>query len=68
MILAGIFHQFINEKSDIEKINQPEVITKFLKKLSNDLNASYLEDPEYNASTTNPVEIEKFVSGFKFEI
>lgn len=66
MILAGLFRKFKAEGVDFSALSKKENIYKFIELLSESLNDSYLEDPEYNASTTNPVEIQKFVDAFEF--
>jgi len=66
MILAGLFRRFNEEGVDFDSLCEKVNIERFLKLLSERLNDSYLEDPEYNASTTNPVEIQKFVDAFEF--
>lgn len=63
MIISAIFHKVIS----IHDLNTIE--SKFDElyiSLNSLLKDSYLEDPNYNASTTNPVEIEKLIN--KFEI
>ena len=68
MILAGIFNKFQNENVDLDTFCDKAITERFAKKISDELNNSYLEDPKYNASTTNPVEIQKFVDCFEFQI
>ena len=68
MILSGIFKKFIDHGIDVSTLCQEQVLTNFLKTLSKALNDSYLEDPDYNASTTNPTEIQKFIDGFEFSV
>jgi hypothetical protein len=68
MILAGLFRRFNVEGVDFDSLCQEANIERFLKQLSESLNDSYLEDPKYNASTTNPIEVQKFVDGFEFQV
>ena len=68
MILAGLFRKFNQEGINFNLLFQEENITKFMDIISRKLNDSYLEDPNYNASTTNPIEIQKFVDDFEFKI
>ncbi len=68
MILAGLFKKFNEEGMDFSLLCEEGNITRFLMNLSASLNDSYLEDPEYSASTTNPVEIQSFVDGFEFKV
>lgn len=68
MILSGIFKKFIDHGIDVNTLCKEQVLTNFLKVLSKSLNESYLEDPDYSASTTNPSEIQKFVDGFEFQV
>jgi uncharacterized protein with ParB-like and HNH nuclease domain len=66
MILAGVFRKLSNLGVSLDGLCMDENITSFIRVLSESLNGSYLEDPDYNASTTNPVEIQKFVDAFEF--
>ncbi|OLQ73152.1 hypothetical protein BIT28_25340 [Photobacterium proteolyticum] len=56
MILASVFNA-IEGKVDIEYLMKDEVFANFHSKVSESLANSYLEDPNYNASTTNPDKI-----------
>lgn len=66
MILAGVFHQMLLSDYRHTDFADIELLDTFINKFSHALSNSYLEDPEYNASTTNPVEIDKLVSSFVF--
>lgn len=68
MILAGLFRKLNIENVDFLSFCSNENITRFLDLLSEKLNDSYLEDPNYNASTTNPIEVQKFVDAFEFQV
>lgn len=68
MILAGLFKKFKEQGMNFESLREDRNIKRFLVEISDRLNNSYLEDPEYNASTTNPVEIQKFIDEFEFEL
>jgi len=59
MILSGIFHKYYN--TDFLYCD------KFLSDLSNALENSYLEDPEYNASTTNSVKMQELIDNFNYD-
>ena len=59
MILSGIFHKYYN--TDLLYCD------KFLSDLSNALENSYLEDPEYNASTTNSVKMQELIDNFNYD-
>ncbi|MFK5895150.1 MAG: DUF262 domain-containing protein [Pseudomonadota bacterium] len=61
MILAGVFNKLVRNSFDARVFCDKEEAEVFVQKLSNLLNNSYLEDPDYKASTTNPIEIQKVV-------
>lgn len=67
IILAGIFRKITNNNEHVATICEEPTLLMLLNKLSIDLNNSYLEDPDYAASTTNPVEIQKFIDNFDFK-
>lgn len=52
MILAGICHKIFNEKKLSSIINAID-ISKFVEYIPEKLSGSFLEDPEYSASSTN---------------
>lgn len=60
MILSGIYHKYYDSGYLYNE--------RFLSKLSNALENSYLEDPEYNASSTNSVKMKEFIDDFNFEM
>jgi len=62
MILSGIFHKLNSTSFDFENFDAND-LRKYIMDL---LNNSYLEDPQYKASTTNPIEIAKVVDEFGF--
>ncbi|WP_049722189.1 DUF262 domain-containing protein [Gilvimarinus polysaccharolyticus] len=66
MILAAIFRKLKSSDFDFELLENEDALAKFSSYISECLNKSYLEDVEYRASTTNPVEIEKLVDKFEF--
>lgn len=66
MILAGIFKKMTDNSFDFDILSDKDTLDKFSIYLKNFLNNSYLEDPEYKASTTNPDEISKLVKDFNF--
>lgn len=62
MILAGIFHK-LKEKGLSEKvINDENTIKTLLKEMKVQLQESFLENPNYKASSTNSDEINKLVN------
>jgi len=63
MILAGVFNKLVVEGADIENLN----IRLFRNYTKEIINNSYLEDPNYKASTTNPLEIEALINSFNFQ-
>jgi hypothetical protein len=68
MILAAVFRKLKNNNFDLDLLDKEENLDKFSSYISELLSNSYLENPEYNASTTNPVEIEKLVEQVEFEV
>jgi hypothetical protein len=67
MILAGIMKKMLDKGFDIELLNDEEYVKRLRHYISYLLNDSYLEDPEYKASTTNPIEIQKVVDKFSLD-
>lgn len=62
MILAGVFNKLITNEKIYSKIFEEEIyIHMFLNILKDNLSDSFLEDPNYNASSTNSREIYKLV-------
>ena len=66
MILAGIFRKMISCGFDFDMLDDQSILDEFGCYLKNTLNNSYLENPEYKASTTNPDEISLLVEKFNF--
>ncbi|WP_111858739.1 DUF262 domain-containing protein [Acinetobacter sp. CFCC 10889] len=58
MILAGIVHKLLSSGENVTNLNNITKVTKYISKL---LSSSYLEDPNYNASSTNYVELTKLI-------
>lgn len=58
MILASVFYS-LEEKINFDYLLQDDIFEKFHLKISKNLANSYLEDPDYNASTTNPEKIKE---------
>lgn len=67
MIVAGIFHKILQNGITIDEIPDRLDIKKFVDYIGEELNNSFLEDPNYSASSTNPVELIKFIDAFKIE-
>lgn len=68
MILAAIFKKMHDKGFDFNLLDSEAILLKFSNYLKELLSNSYLEDPDYNASTTNPIEIGKLVDAFKFTL
>lgn len=68
MILSAVFRKLKNTDFDFELLDREENLKNFANYIKELLSNSYLEDPEYSASTTNPVEIAKLVDDFVFEV
>lgn len=64
MILAGIYRKLVGSDFDFSILEEEGKLTKLSSEFTRVLNESHLEDPEYKASTTNPLEIEKVVEAF----
>lgn len=64
MILAAIFKKLKESGFDFNILELEEKLLVFSDYIKSLLSNSYLEDPEYRASTTNPIEIEKLVEEF----
>jgi len=64
MILAGIVKKLIDSNFNVDLLQNETTLNSFQSYISDMLNNSYLESPEYKASTTNPVEIQKLVDKF----
>ncbi|MGQ1384320.1 DUF262 domain-containing protein [Acinetobacter baumannii] len=59
MILAGIVNKLIENGESISNLQNINKVNKYIGKL---LANSYLEDPNYNASSTNYVELTKLIN------
>ena len=65
MIIAGIFHKLSKTPGCVEKIISDSTETlKFVNKVGELLQLSYLEDPEYNASSTNSKQMKILIDDF----
>ncbi|MDQ0209090.1 DUF262 domain-containing protein [Alkalicoccobacillus murimartini] len=62
MLLAGIFHRMISYGISLEVLDDEFALEKFLDYVSNLFKHSYLEDPEYNASSTNPKKMRELIN------
>ncbi|MGS0694265.1 hypothetical protein [Shewanella sp. 0m-4] len=68
MILAGIYKKLVESGFDFGLLENATNLETFSIEITRILNQSHLEDPEYKASTTNPVEIEKTVESFELKL
>ncbi|AIX09663.1 MULTISPECIES: DUF262 domain-containing protein [Bacillus] len=69
MILAGVFNKLIQNEEIYKKMSlEKEKGDTFLNILKNNLTDSFLEDPNYNASSTNSKEIYKLVEKINSDI
>lgn len=68
MILAGIYKKLIESGFNFTLLENAINLETFSIEITRILNESHLEDPEYKASTTNPVEIEKTVASFDLKL
>jgi hypothetical protein len=65
MILAGIFNKLQDDSfSHLDTSNEDD-IKRIATEINRLLNESHLEDPEYKASTTNPLEVQNIVNRFQ---
>lgn len=64
MILAGIMNKAFVANKTISELKSVDNILSYLK---SSLSKSYLEDREYNASSTNTFEIEKLINEIKLD-
>ncbi|MCK8135508.1 DUF262 domain-containing protein [Pseudoalteromonas sp. 2CM28B] len=64
MILSAIFKKLKDVNFDFLLLEKDENLVNLSKYISILLNNSYLEDAEYRASTTNPIEIESLINKF----
>ncbi|UTZ43342.1 DUF262 domain-containing protein [Vibrio campbellii] len=68
MILAGIYKKLVESGFDFGLLENAINLEIFSIEITRILNESHLEDPEYKASTTNPVEIERTVESFDLKL
>ncbi|MEZ8645438.1 DUF262 domain-containing protein [Vibrio cyclitrophicus] len=68
MILAGIYRKLVESGFDFILLDNAINLETFSIEITRILNESHLEDAEYKASTTNPVEIEKTVESFDLKL
>ncbi len=67
MILAGVYKKLFEAGFDFSLLEEQDDLTNFSSEITRILNESHLEDPEYKASTTNPIEIEKVIEAFELK-
>ena len=69
MILAGVFNKIVNNNKVYTKFSIEESYRmEFMKIVKENLLDSFLEDPNYNASSTNSREIKKLVDKISIEL
>ncbi len=66
MILAGVCHKIFYEKNTDSIIKMID-ISKFVKYIPEKLSGSFLEDPEYSASSTNPRKLIELIDDIDIE-
>ncbi len=64
MIIAGIVKKMIDNGIEVDRFNDDEFMRKLKTQISDIINESHLEDPNYKASTTNPSQIDNVVNSF----
>lgn len=62
MIISGIMNKIIMSGIALTTLSDIAVLDKFLNNLATILKTSYLEDPEYNASSTNSKKIKELIA------
>lgn len=68
MIVAGIFKEKLYKKGCLQEIlKDDKKLVAFLEKIKEELLNSYLENSEYNASSTNSRKIKELISKFQVE-
>lgn len=67
MLLAGTFHKMICGGISLETLNDGRVLEKFLDHISSLFKLSYLEDPDYNASSTNPKKMNELINSINLK-
>ena len=65
MILAGIYKKLQESDFSHLDLSNEDDIKRIAVEINRLLNESHLEDPEYKASTTNPLEVQKVVDSFQ---
>lgn len=58
MILAGIVNKFLNQNKELENLKNLDEVINYIKDI---LLSSYLEDKDYNASSTNVTEMSELI-------
>ncbi|MCG8502308.1 MAG: hypothetical protein MJB12_18145 [Firmicutes bacterium] len=66
-ILAGVFHKLEQENKTEYVVNNETSLEKFLEVLEDALKNAFIEDPNYNASSTNSEKLSELVEGISFE-
>lgn len=67
MILSGIVNKMLVNGYYLKVLDDELTLRNFLSYTSNFLNNSYLEDPDYNASSTNAKKIKELIKDFNLE-
>ncbi|MFJ7746402.1 DUF262 domain-containing protein [Peribacillus sp. NPDC097295] len=67
MLLAGTFHKMIYGGISLDTLDNELVLEKFLGYISSLFKQSYLEDPEYNASSTSPKKMKELINSINLE-
>lgn len=67
MILSGVIHKMIKEGISLSRLKQKAGIDNFLTYISDTLKNSYLEDPKFNASSTNARAMNELINEMNFE-
>ncbi|MDO6642141.1 DUF262 domain-containing protein [Shewanella sp. 5_MG-2023] len=65
MILAGIFKKLQEQEFSHLDMSNGDDLNRVATEINTLLNESHLEDPDYKASTTNPIEVQKIVDKFQ---
>ncbi|MCY8149760.1 DUF262 domain-containing protein, partial [Bacillus paralicheniformis] len=66
MILSGIIHKLIDEGFSLKILKNKSNLEKFLIYVSETLRNSYLEDPNFNASSTNARAMSELIKNIEF--
>lgn len=67
MLLAGAFHKMVCGGISLDTLDDEIVLEKFLGYISSQFKQSYLEDPDYNASSTNPKKMNELINSINLE-